>query len=190
LTLEEYKTFRRGLDEITFNLQESQDFFEASLDGRLKQYQQLEKCMIEAQLQVLAKYPESSQRRQVVETELKKDLQYITEHMQEDPKVTRHRQHMRQIHQDFFAVLKWQREHLIKLLAEHPEEIVGLGEGVSVEELREEFSKLKGPSESAPPKLEMKCPVTGKVLVVNENAGGAPSSELQIKNLYEGKELK
>jgi hypothetical protein len=34
VTVHEFKIFKRGLDEITFNLQESQDFFNASLDGR------------------------------------------------------------------------------------------------------------------------------------------------------------
>lgn len=34
LTVEQYKVYKRGLEEITYNLQESQDFFDASLDGR------------------------------------------------------------------------------------------------------------------------------------------------------------
>jgi len=34
VTVEQFLTYKRGLDEITFNLQESQDFFNASLDGR------------------------------------------------------------------------------------------------------------------------------------------------------------
>lgn len=34
LTVEKFKIYKRGLDEITYNLQESQDFFDASLDGR------------------------------------------------------------------------------------------------------------------------------------------------------------
>lgn len=34
VTADQFKIFKRGLDEITFNLQESQDFFNASLDGR------------------------------------------------------------------------------------------------------------------------------------------------------------
>jgi hypothetical protein len=52
ITVDEYRAYSKALDEITYNLQESQDFFDASLDGRLKNYHQLEKCMIEAQLQV------------------------------------------------------------------------------------------------------------------------------------------
>lgn len=34
LTTEQFKVYKRGLEEITYNLQESQDFFDASLDGR------------------------------------------------------------------------------------------------------------------------------------------------------------
>lgn len=117
LSVEEYKTYRRGLDEITFNLQESQDFFDASLDGRLKQYQQLEKCMIEAQLKVVRKYSEeTSGRKKLAEEELAKDLEYIRSHMEEDPKVTKHRENMKQIHRDFFAVLKWQRERITAIM--------------------------------------------------------------------------
>jgi hypothetical protein len=56
----------KGLDEITFNLQESQDFFEASLDGRLKRFHQIEKCMLEAQLQAIRKFPADNDRRKYV----------------------------------------------------------------------------------------------------------------------------
>lgn len=34
LTVDLFRIYKRGLDEITYNLQESQDFFDASLDGR------------------------------------------------------------------------------------------------------------------------------------------------------------
>ena len=34
LTVDQFRINKRGLDEITYNLQESQDFFDASLDGR------------------------------------------------------------------------------------------------------------------------------------------------------------
>jgi hypothetical protein len=38
LTPEEAHEYRLGLQEVTWNLQESQDFFDASLDGRLTAY--------------------------------------------------------------------------------------------------------------------------------------------------------
>jgi hypothetical protein len=34
LTVDLFRIYKRGLDEITYNLQESQDFFDASIDGR------------------------------------------------------------------------------------------------------------------------------------------------------------
>jgi hypothetical protein len=34
LSVDLFRIYKRGLDEITYNLQESQDFFDASLDGR------------------------------------------------------------------------------------------------------------------------------------------------------------
>lgn len=34
LSVDVFRIYKRGLDEITYNLQESQDFFDASLDGR------------------------------------------------------------------------------------------------------------------------------------------------------------
>jgi len=91
LTTELFVAYIRGLNEITFNLQESQDFFNASLDGRLRMFHQLEKCMVEAQLEAIRKYPEDSPRRQFIESELVKDLEYVSSNMQENPKVISHR---------------------------------------------------------------------------------------------------
>lgn len=48
----QYKKYKRGLEEITYNLQESQDFFDASLDGRLHTYHRIERDMIQAQIDV------------------------------------------------------------------------------------------------------------------------------------------
>jgi len=108
----------KGLDEITFNLQESQDFFEASLDGRLRMFHQLEKCMLQAQLQAIEQpcYPSDNPRRVYIAEELRKDLEYVTEAMQEDPSKMQHKQRMRDMHRDFFRVLRWQRRKLKKLL--------------------------------------------------------------------------
>ena len=147
LTINQYRTFRRGLDEITFNLQESQDFFDASLDGRLKQYQQLEKCMIEAQLKIVRKYEDDkSGRKKFAEEELQRDLDYIKSHMEEDPKITKHRENMKQIHRDFFAVLKWQRERLSDMILEGEAAKASVrdfieGTDEEIEALREEYKK-------------------------------------------------
>jgi len=125
MSSEQFFAYIRGLNEITYNLQESQDFFNASLDGRLRTFHQLEKCMIEAQLQIIRKYPEDSPRRMFIENELIKDLEYVENNMKENPKVISHREKMLSMHQDFFALLKWQRKRLKRLLTEEPEKISG-----------------------------------------------------------------
>lgn len=203
LSVDEYRNFRRGLDEITFNLQESQDFFDASLDGRLKLYQQIEKCMIEAQLKVVQKYTEAeSGRKKTVEEDLLRDLEYLKGHMEEDPKVTKHRENMKQIHRDFFAVLKWQRERFKDLLLEGNSSggmtVKDLldADDEAIEKLREEFrleeenrkkkeeeeaaAAANGEAAAAPAAapVAMKCPIS----TMPKNQEG-----VTIKNLYDEK---
>jgi len=112
LTPDEIADFGKGLDEITYNLQESQDFFQASVDGRLKKYHNIEKQLIEAQLEVIRKYPEDNARRQYIEGELLKDLEYVETNMIENPESVRRKNKMLQSHSEFFQVLKFQREKL------------------------------------------------------------------------------
>lgn len=112
------KRHAKGLDEITYNLQESQDFFDASVDGRLTQFHQIEKCMIMAQLAALKRWPEESARRQFVEEELAKDMEFVESNMHEDDDKKRHKHRMRSMHRDFWAVLRWQRRRLKKVLGE------------------------------------------------------------------------
>lgn len=125
------------MDEITYNLQESQDFFNASVDGRLKMFHQLEKCMIEAQLEVVRKYPSDNLRRQHVEQELQKDLEYVSDNMKENPQVMKHREKMRLMHVDFFSLLKWQREMMARLPFDAPHIFVG----GDLEALKSELAK-------------------------------------------------
>jgi len=125
LNVEDYLKYRRGLDEVTYNLQESQDFFEASLDGRLQKFHQLEKCMIEAQLQAVQAYPQDNARRQYIEGELLKDLEFVKLNMEENPKVHRHRVRMQEMHKDFFSILKWQRRKLLSMIEDEPDKIIG-----------------------------------------------------------------
>jgi len=136
IAVADYRAYSKALDEITYNLQESQDFFDASLDGRLRNYHQLEKCMIEAQLQVLRKYPEDNPRRKHVEDELKKDLEYVEDNMKENPVVLKHRERMRSMHQDFFKLLKWQRERMLRMPFDEPELFIG-----DVESLKREITE-------------------------------------------------
>jgi len=125
LTPEKYKIFKAGLAEVTYNLQESQDFFEASLDGRLQLYHEMERDMIKAQLESLKEYPEDSERRKHFQSELEKDLVFVEENMVDNPKVKKHREQMQQMHKDFYALLKWQRKKMIAILDDDPEKIDG-----------------------------------------------------------------
>jgi hypothetical protein len=122
LTKEQYIKYKTGLDEITTNLQESQDFFQATLDGRIKKYQEQEKAMIEAQLKVLEEFPPMNARRNHWETELNADMEHLQVNMEESPAVLRRRQAMLDSHKDFFKVLKWNREKLKLLTTDIPEE--------------------------------------------------------------------
>jgi hypothetical protein len=138
ISTEEYKKYKRGLEEITYNLQESQDFFEASLDGRLRQYHEIEKKMIEAQIAALQKYPPVSERRKHVEAELEKDLEYVSTNMIDNPQVQSHREKMQAMHKDFFAILKWQRKKMLQILDKEPEKIIG-----DIAQLKEDLEKMK-----------------------------------------------
>jgi len=115
LPKEKAETWFKGLDEITYNLQESQDFFQASVDGRLNKYHAIEKDLIEAQLQVMQKYPESSARRNYIENELNSDLEYVKSNMIENPEGNRRRQKMLKNHAEFCKVLKYYKEKLRQL---------------------------------------------------------------------------
>jgi len=111
-------TYSEGLDEITHNLQESQDFFSASLDGRLQQFHEQEKEIVESQLALVRKYPEDSQRRKAVEAELQADLAFVEENMTGNTSDTKRREKMLHFHSDFLKVLKYHKEKLKALYFE------------------------------------------------------------------------
>eukprot|EP01088_Endostelium_zonatum_P005755 TRINITY_DN1764_c0_g1_i1.p1 TRINITY_DN1764_c0_g1~~TRINITY_DN1764_c0_g1_i1.p1 ORF type:complete len:335 (-),score=95.64 TRINITY_DN1764_c0_g1_i1:89-1093(-) len=107
--------YSEGLDEIHHNLEESQDFFSASVDGRLHKYHTIEKSIIEAQLEVVRKYPESSERRQYIEAELLKDLEFVSGNMVATPDGQKRREKMMSAHADFFKVLDYFKKKLTLL---------------------------------------------------------------------------
>lgn len=109
---EQIEDFCKGLDEITYNLAESQDFFQASVDGRLLKYHNVEKKIIEEQLAVIRTFPDNSARRLYIETELLKDLEYVEGNMIDTPESLDRKQKMLKNHQEFFSVLKFTREKL------------------------------------------------------------------------------
>jgi len=112
LTPDQAQHYFKGLDEITYNLQESQDFFQASVDGRLKKYHHIEAQLIEAQLAALSAFPADSPRRLYIEEELRKDLEYVSGNMEENPESVRRRQKMLKNHQEFFKVLQYHKDKL------------------------------------------------------------------------------
>jgi len=112
LSASEAASYSRGLDEIVYNLQESQDFFAASLDGRLAKYHAIEKALIQAQLDLLGDFPQGSERRGYIQIELEKDLAYVEENMLLTPDVERRRQKMLRSHQEYLQVLRYQRDKL------------------------------------------------------------------------------
>lgn len=112
LTDEQCLEYGKGLDEITYNLQESQDFFRASIDGRLHQYHSYERDIILAQLEAIRTFPETSERRKYIEGELVQDLEYVEHNMKDDPATMKRREKMLQSHSDYFKVLKFYKERL------------------------------------------------------------------------------
>jgi len=112
LTPEEAKDFGKGLDEIVYNLKESQDFFQASIDGRLTKYHNIEKEIIEAQLDAIRKFPEDNARRQYIEGELTRDLEYVVSNMEISPESSKRRHKMLKNHNEFFQVLMYNKEKL------------------------------------------------------------------------------
>ncbi len=74
--------------------------------------------MIEAQLEVVRKYPESNERRKHVEAELQQDLEFVIGNMAETPDAERRREKMLEAHADFFKVLKFHKEKLKVLYLE------------------------------------------------------------------------
>lgn len=106
-TKDTFNKYKQGLEEVHTNLSESQDFFQASLDGRLKKYHQMEKEIIEAQLKALEEFPPVNPRKAHWDEELQKDLEFVTENMTENPQSNQKREKMLSMHRDFVNTLSW-----------------------------------------------------------------------------------
>lgn len=102
-----FDKYKQGLEEVHTNLSESQDFFQASLDGRLKKYHTMEKEIIEAQIKALEEFPPMNPRKAHWEEELKKDLEFVIENMTENPSANQKRERMLTMHRDFVNTLSW-----------------------------------------------------------------------------------
>jgi hypothetical protein len=103
--------FSKGLDEIMHNLTESQDFFEASVDGRLLEFQYIEAEIIKNQLEVLKKFPEDSKRREYFEEKFTKDLKYCESRINSgnDSVEEKKREKVLKMHQEFLKLLRFFR---------------------------------------------------------------------------------
>lgn len=109
LTMEEKAIYARGLDEIMTNLTESHEFFEASMDGRLLDFQYMEMEIIQSQLEVLKRYPENNKRRQYVEETLMDDLRYCQQRIAsgESEVDQKRREKILKMHEDFLKLLRF-----------------------------------------------------------------------------------
>lgn len=114
---EQAADYARKLDEIVHNLNESRDFFEASVDGRLDKYQEIEREIILNQLKVIRAYPKDNERRQYVESELLADLAHVEESLQDAKGGLKRRQDMLDMHLEFLNVLTYYRNKM-KVLGE------------------------------------------------------------------------
>jgi hypothetical protein len=106
-TKETFEKYKQGLEEVHLNLDESQDFFQASLDGRLRKYHQIEKEIIEAQIKAMADFPPINPRKAHWDEELQKDLEFVEENMKETPQAMTKRERMLTMHRDFVNTLSW-----------------------------------------------------------------------------------
>eukprot|EP01080_Neovahlkampfia_damariscottae_P002068 gene2068-1940_t len=110
LSKEEKVIFSKGLDEIMNNLTESQDFFDASVDGRLLEFQYIEAEIIKNQMEILKKFPENG-RREYFEDKFKKDLKYCESRISSgnDPNEEKKREKVLRMHKEFLKLLRFFR---------------------------------------------------------------------------------
>lgn len=111
-TKETFNKYKLGLEEVHTNLHESQDFFQASLDGRLRKYHEMEKAIIEGQMKALEEFPPMNPRKVHWDEELQKDLDYVGENMTETPQSTQKKSKMLDMHRDFVNTLSWFKSRL------------------------------------------------------------------------------
>lgn len=111
-TKETFEKHKIGLEEVHTNLSESQDFFQASLDGRLRRYHEMERDIVAGQLKALEEFPPMNPRKTHWDEELQKDLEFVKENMQETPQSTQKRGKMLAMHKDFVNTLSWFKSKL------------------------------------------------------------------------------
>lgn len=119
LTPDEVRQYSKGLDEISFNLKESQDFFQAGVDGRLKVYHSIEAEIVQGQIDTLKRVAPESARTQMLMGELVQDLEYVQSNDDESREVLARREKMLRNHRAYLKVLQYHTDKL-KVLQDLP----------------------------------------------------------------------
>lgn len=119
LTPEEVRQYSKGLDEISFNLKESQDFFQAGVDGRLKIYHAIEQEIIQGQIDALKRVAPESIRTSMLMGELVQDLEYVQSNDDDSRDALARREKMLRNHRAYLKVLQYHTDKL-KVLQDLP----------------------------------------------------------------------
>lgn len=106
LSPDEVKQYSKGLDEISYNLQESQDFFQASVDGRLKLFHDIEKLIVRKQMETLMAAAPESERTQVLLSELAADYEHVAEQDDESEEALKRKEKMLRNHRAY--LVRWE----------------------------------------------------------------------------------
>lgn len=119
LSADEVRQYSRGLDEITYNLKESQDFFQAAVDGRLKVFHDIEKEIVRSQMEALMAAAPDSQRTAVLMGELAQDYEYVASNDDESEEALKRKAKMLRNHRAYLKVLRYHTDKL-KVLTDLP----------------------------------------------------------------------
>ena len=98
-----------ALELIGKSVTESKDYFEGALNGGLEKYYNVEKLLLEAQLQVLQKYDATSERKLISESAMRQELEHAKQQLAQiaDEKVKTRRQRVVVMFNIFLAALNW-----------------------------------------------------------------------------------
>merc|ERR1711916_51697 len=119
LSPEEVKQYSKGLDEISYNLKESQDFFQAGIDGRMKIYHDIEREIISLQIETIQKVAPESDRTFMLLPELEQDLEYVNSNDDDSKEALARREKMLRNHRAYLKVLQYHTDKL-KVLQDLP----------------------------------------------------------------------
>lgn len=119
LTPDEVRQYSKGLDEISYNLKESQDFFQAAVDGRLKIFHDIEKLIVQTQMDTLRAVAPDSQRTAILLEEFQQDYDYVASNDDTSEESLKRKEKMLRNHRAYLKVLRYHTDKL-KVLTELP----------------------------------------------------------------------